>query len=213
MRHITELDRDEQIKAIQGNHDLLDKINEVCTGYFSPAYCRVDEYLHNFPNNGDYEIDGAYGGYVNLGADYEAIADYLEEVNNDFDLFYDIDNARVRIAYIKRYAEILNDSDSGYITIQAKDYDYMENYIRTTVALFEKTLLELCNEEYRYFEDINNCIDYYEEMEYFENIYVTEANEIVDLDSIQIVLNENNIFWDIETIRNIIEKIGEGINI
>lgn len=213
MRRFDELTREEQVTAIQGTK-LQERITEYCTGLYSPAYCNVDEYLHNFPNTGNayYEIDGAYGGRVELGHDYPAIADYLEEVNQDFCLFYDIENAADLIAKIRRYGEVLEADDLGHICIKGKDYTKMENFVLGALVNFEKVILEVCKGEYEYFEDIENCIEYCEEMEYFDNIYVTDDLKIIDLEEIQDVLRDNNYALDISTIAHILEEVGERIN-
>jgi len=208
MRRFDELTREEQVTAIQGTK-LQERITEYCTGLYSPAYCNVDEYLHNFPTTGNayYEIDGAYYGRVELGNDYPAIADYLEELNQDFCLFYDIENAADLIAKIRRYGEVLEADDLGHICIKGKDYTKMENFVLNALYDFEKVILEACKGEYEYFEDIENCIEYCEEMEYFDNIYVTDDLKIIDLDEVKDVLQENNIYWDITTILDLLEKI------
>lgn len=210
MRRFDELTREEQAKAIQGTK-LQERITEICTGDFSPAYCNVDEYLHNFPNSGNayYSIDGAYGGRVELGNDYRAVADYLESLNHDFDFFYNVENSEAIIEKIRRYGEVLIDDDNGYIYVAAKDYTKMENYILEALVNFEKVILEVCNAEYEHFEDIENCIEYCEEMEYLENVYVTDDLKVIDLDEVKDVLNENNIYWDISTILDLLEKIDE----
>lgn len=227
MRRFDELTREEQVTAVKNCERLYERINDYCTGYFSPAYCTVDEYLHNFPTTGNayYSIDGAYYGRVELGNDYPAIADYLEELEHDFcevDAFLyncghfrrnrNITTADELLAKFRRYAEVLREDDNGYINCGHKNRDFMFEFCEEVINNFEDYLLELCNGEYEYFEDLGNCIDYCEEMEYFDNIYVTDDLKIIDLEEIQDVLKDNHYHLDISTIANILEEIDERIN-
>ena len=224
MRRFDELTREEQVTAVKNCERLYERINDYCTGYYSPAYCRVEEILYDFPTDGGhYSIDGAYGGFVNLGYNYQAIAEYLEKIEHDFcevdaflcnNNFHDITTAAELLAKFRKYAELLHEDDYGYINCGDKNRDYMFNFCYDLKVEMETWLLELCNGEYEYFEDLGNCIDYCEEMEYFDtdNIYVTDDLKIIDLEEIQDVLKDNHYHLDISTIANILEEIDERIN-
>lgn len=225
MRRFDELTREEQVTAVKNCERLYERLTDYCTGDFSVAYCRVfEELLYKFPDSGYYEINGAWGGRIDLGTNLVEIADYLEEVNGygevDAMLYengfghYDIDDANELLAKFRKYAEVLREDDNGYIDCGHKNREYMTDFCFNIVGKFEKHLLGTCVAEYEYFEDIANCIEVCEEMEYFDtdNIYVTDDLKIIDLEEIQDVLKDNHYHLDISTIANILEEIDERIN-
>lgn len=140
----------------------------------------VDEYLHGFPARGDYSV-GVWG-YCFISFDdckWEDVAAYVEKLEKDFGFFYSEEYEK-QLANFKKYAPIIELADLGYIEPKEKDYNYMVSVASAAVEWFQTYILDRLLEEYKQFDDPENCKQYCLEMEYFDNLYIDEYGDICE---------------------------------
>lgn len=208
MRTLNDLTKEELTQVIENNPTFANSVRDMCLDYYGPAYCKVDEYLQGVPRTAEYSIDG-YSDYfrfrTNNGNDLTEIADYCEKLQHDYCFFGDDDNAINSIEKLKKYAAVILEAENGYINMKDKDYNKLFAICETLAAFYAETIKQYCGDEYRYFHDIENCIDYCMEMEQLEEYRITDTLQLVNLEELQKVFKKQGLYWGRDTIENFME--------
>jgi len=213
MNRLDDLTHEELKKVIELNPKFVDRCRDYCTDIYGPAYCWVDEYLHNAPDGVDYSISGCCDYLTFSGANFCDLLTWFKQLQHDYEFIYPQDEANAYISILERYSDILDNADLGYISVKAKDYDYMNGKCDEAAEYFRAAILERLSSEYTYFTDSpENCIEYCNEMEYNDNILISADYRVVDLEEIKAVFENNGIRWDVNSIKYLIEEVFDTVN-
>ena len=185
-RKVDALDIAELQELVKNNAGFRDIVYNVV---IDNIYDQLDaEYLHDAPFRYEYgcvyatqvHFDNRYG----YGVKWDDIESWIERVQHDY-CFLDVaeypESALDLVKKARKYQDVIDSDDCGYISVKKADYDYLQN----TVDQIQKELEQRVIYAIDGFWDAPDDIDYLcYELEYikeyaFDNMYIDDQDNIV----------------------------------
>lgn len=164
---LTELNYNDFATIVKNNSDLTERVYEEA---MFEADLMVNDILRDIPRGADYQINNYGYDFISLkGCTPVAIRNYVHDLQKSYCVFPD--DLTTELAKYKRYTDVLELDNCGYINICYDDYYFMSCVCDEIRERIENELLKYCQSYYDV--DLNYAI---------ESAYYCERLDDIDYD-------------------------------